>query len=97
MCRHSRSQITWEDKPLLGSGDYVLWYGTCECGKKVYEVCACGGVICDSGARGTHCEGSSMRIESRAHSIRFRLRLGPHDPVHGCAYGHEGKRRCSPN
>lgn len=39
---HDKGEVDWDDKPDLQAsvnGD-IPWYGTCSCGKRVYEVYA---------------------------------------------------------
>jgi hypothetical protein len=40
MCKHEKEKVEWDDDPNMEhsvDGD-IPWYGTCSCGKRVYEV-----------------------------------------------------------
>jgi len=40
MCKHEKEKVEWDDAPNLADifdGD-LPWYGTCSCGKRVYEI-----------------------------------------------------------
>lgn len=30
--------VDWKEKPTVFEGDTIVWYGKCECGRKVYEL-----------------------------------------------------------
>lgn len=40
MCKHEKEKVDWDDDPDLekGIGGEIFWYGTCSCGKRVYEL-----------------------------------------------------------
>jgi hypothetical protein len=40
MCKHEKWKVEWDDDPTMEhsiDGD-IPWYGTCSCGKRVYEI-----------------------------------------------------------
>ena len=40
MCKHEKEKVEWDDKPSMEhsvNGD-IPWFGTCSCGKRVYEI-----------------------------------------------------------
>jgi hypothetical protein len=42
MCKHEKWIVEWDDDPTMehSVGGNILWYGTCSCGKRVYEIYA---------------------------------------------------------